>query len=65
MNDPEYTVAIDNEGCPHCGAGLSWTVQDKEGVGIGVSWIGDEAEAEAEEHANALNHAFDRGQAAK
>lgn len=69
MNTPEAIIPIDGAyevvkekpACPHCGEGETWTVKAPDGVLIGQSWTGDDAECEAEEMAQALNGAYDLG----
>lgn len=56
-----YTVECDEDGCESCGAGKSWQVVDGEGVGGGTSYHKRE---DAEEIADLLNDAYERGKAA-
>lgn len=60
--DTDAYVAIqETEPCKRCGEGESWTVKGPDGVCIGQSWTGDEAECNAEEEAIALNAAYRAG----
>jgi hypothetical protein len=57
-----YRVAVEDEGCPHCGAGKYWIVVGPDGSGGTVSYSTEEA---AETQAVALNLACDIGREAK
>jgi hypothetical protein len=56
-----YTAFKETDACARCGEGESWTVKGPDGVCIGESWEGDNAECSAEEMAQALNAAFEAG----
>ena len=60
----EYKVVIEDQGCPHCGHGTVYTVEDSAGIGIGTSWGGhvddEQAREVADDYATLLNEAFER-----
>lgn len=60
-----YVAFRETEPCHRCGEGESWTVKGPDGACIGQSWLGDDAECDAEEMAMALNAAYDLGRASK
>ena len=57
-----YTAFQETEPCKRCGEGESWTVKGPDGLCIGQSWTGDDAECHAEEAAQMLNAAFELGE---
>lgn len=56
-----YVAFKETDSCLRCGEGESWTVKGPDGICIGQSWEGDEAECNAEETAQMLNAAFQAG----
>jgi hypothetical protein len=56
-----YTAFKETDACARCHEGESWTVKGPDGVCIGQSWEGDDAECNAEETAQMLNAAFEAG----
>ena len=63
-DEPEldaYTAFKETEACKRCGGGESWTIKGPDGLCIGSSWEGDDAECRAEEWAQELNRAYELG----
>ena len=58
MPQEPYKVVKERHACKTCGHGLLWTVQGPEGDAGGTSY---EVESDAQEEANALNHAYELG----
>lgn len=56
-----YRIENDREKCSSCGEGETWTVVNPDGALSGHSYGGDEAECDAQEEADALNHAYALG----
>lgn len=61
--DP-YRAVIDEEACPHCDKGETWTVKCPDGTYLGETWGDSDGQANAEEMAEALNCAYKQGYAA-
>lgn len=53
-----YVSFKETEACARCHEGESWTVKGPDGLCIGRSWTGDDADLNAEEMAQALNAAY-------
>jgi hypothetical protein len=58
---PAYQPFKETDACARCGEGESWTVKGPDGLCIGQSWEGEEAECNAIETAEMLNAAFEAG----
>ena len=56
-----YTAVLETEACARCHEGETWTVKGPDGLCIGQSWAGDEAQCNALETAEMLNGAFETG----
>jgi hypothetical protein len=56
-----YTAILETETCARCHEGETWTVKGPDGLCIGQSWAGDEAECNALETAEMLNGAYRLG----
>lgn len=53
-----YTVEVDDDGCPHCGAARTWTIVGPDGVAAGFS---TELKADLDYYAEMLNEAYALG----
>lgn len=53
-----YHVAVDENGCGHCGVGRQWTVVGPDGVACGTSW---DEEEDADHFADQMNDAYWNG----
>ena len=56
-----YAAFKETDACVRCGEGETWTVKGPDGLCIGQSWEGDEAECSALETAEMLNGAYRLG----
>jgi len=60
-----YKAILETEACARCHEGETWTVKGPDGLCIGQSWAGDEAECNSLETAEMLNGAYCLGQQSK
>ena len=55
-NDEPYFIEIDQNGCPHCGAGRTWCVIRPDGVALGQAFGEEEDAAYLAESLNIAYH---------